>query len=495
MRRLAVLAALAALALPACGDGGAESPLDDALGYLPKNAPLAIAVSTDIDSDQYEAVDAIVGRFPFGGQIKGRLKGEIEQGGVDFEDDVKPLLGNDFVIGAPTAKAADEDRFVGAGKAKDEGELQDLLDKSEDAEKIGESHGATLYRDDDGDFLALKEAVIVFANAREDVEEALDRREGDDRLREDQFDDALSGLPDDAIVRIYGNAQPFLAANPEAAEARKVKWVGALRTFGIAASAARDSVTFDYKLNTEPAGLTAEDLPFAAGGQTPPVLRPDAKAPEVAAGIRDPAQIVEFAQRAGQAINPTGYALFERNKERVNRRLDLDLDRDLIGQFGGNLALTADPDGDFGLRADLQSAREFERTLRKVSTVIPSFAEGAGLGRVSVERPRRGEDFYTLAAEGGQTAVFGVVGDVFVAANDARRASQLASGSPAPLEGATGSVVSVTNAEELADAIIGREGGLEAIGAALFTGPLGDLTTSLQIGTAGLRGQTRLKLD
>jgi hypothetical protein len=495
MRRLIVLAVLGALALAGCGDDGAKSPLDEALGHLPKDAPIAIAVSTDIDGDQYKAVDSIIGRFPFGGQIKGRLKSEVEKTGVDFEDDVKPLLGNDFVIGAPTANAADEERFVGAGRVRDEGKLQDLVEDDEDLKRVGRSHGATLYEDEGDTFVAVKDDVVVLSDARKDVEEALERRDGDDRLREDDFDKALSGLPDDALVRVYGDARPFLRADPEAAEARKVKWVGALRTFGIAASAARDSVTFDFRLNTDPAGLTAEDLPFAGGGPVPPVLRTDAKAPEVAAGIRDPAQIVEFAQRAGQAVDPAAYAVYERNKERINRRLDTDIDRDLIGQFGGNLALTGDPSGDFGARADLQNPRQFQRTLRKITRLLPSFAEGAGLGRVSVEPPGRGEDFYTLAAEGGQTAVFGVVGDVFVAANDARRASTLASDSPAPLPGATGSVVAVANAEQLAEAVIAREGGLEAIGASLFTGPLGDLTTSLGIDTSGLRGQTRLKLD
>ena len=50
-RFLVVLACLLALAgLSACGsDSGSGSALDNSLGYLPKDAPFAVAVDTDVD--------------------------------------------------------------------------------------------------------------------------------------------------------------------------------------------------------------------------------------------------------------------------------------------------------------------------------------------------------------------------------------------------------------------------------------------------------------
>ena len=65
-----------------------------------------------------------------------------------------------------------------------------------------------------------------------------------------------------------------------------------------------------------------------------------------------------------------------------------------------------------GVRAELEDPREFDRTLAKVSDVLPSFAQGAGFGAVRLAKPEQGEDFYELTEASGGTVVFGVVGEV-----------------------------------------------------------------------------------
>ena len=81
-----------------------RSALDSALSYLPKDAPFAVAIDTDLDGDQYKALQASLEKFPFGGQIKDSLRQQLEQGSnVDFDDDVKPVLGNPFVVGGTDA--------------------------------------------------------------------------------------------------------------------------------------------------------------------------------------------------------------------------------------------------------------------------------------------------------------------------------------------------------------------------------------------------------
>src|ERR671919_572193 len=100
-RLLVLLLALFALAVTGCGEDEAKNPLDEALGYLPENAPFAVAIDTDVEGDQYEALGKIAEKFPFGDQVKQGLRRELEENGnVDFEKDVKPLLGNPFVVGA-----------------------------------------------------------------------------------------------------------------------------------------------------------------------------------------------------------------------------------------------------------------------------------------------------------------------------------------------------------------------------------------------------------
>src|SRR5688572_21778858 len=96
---LALLAATGALALSACGDDeeSAASPLDEALGYLPEDSGFALIASTELAD--YENVQKLVEKFPFGERFKDGLKESLEEEGVNFEEDVQPLLGNELVIG------------------------------------------------------------------------------------------------------------------------------------------------------------------------------------------------------------------------------------------------------------------------------------------------------------------------------------------------------------------------------------------------------------
>ena len=137
-RRLAVLsvfACLAVVALAACGGDDEEtSPLGNALSYLPKEAPFAVAIDTNLDGDQYKAVESIVGRFPIDAPsvkelLRDRLTGDGSQ--VDFEQDVEPILGNPFVVGATDVasflESANPQDFVGAIEAKDKESLDQLI--------------------------------------------------------------------------------------------------------------------------------------------------------------------------------------------------------------------------------------------------------------------------------------------------------------------------------------------------------------------------------
>ena len=57
-------------------------------------------IDTDLDGDQYQALQGLLEKFPFGGQIQDSLQQQLEQGAnVDFNDDVRPVLGNPFVVG------------------------------------------------------------------------------------------------------------------------------------------------------------------------------------------------------------------------------------------------------------------------------------------------------------------------------------------------------------------------------------------------------------
>src|SRR5215213_9690325 len=125
-RALAILVSALVLLVAGCGGGDdSGSALGDSLAYLPKDTPFAVAIDTDLKGDQYNALGELVDRFPFGDQIKGAVVQELEQssGGLSFDDDIRPVLGNPLVVGAANAEAitAESNAFVVAGKAEDKG--------------------------------------------------------------------------------------------------------------------------------------------------------------------------------------------------------------------------------------------------------------------------------------------------------------------------------------------------------------------------------------
>ena len=123
---------------------------------------------------------------------------------------------------------------MAAIQAQDGDALEAAVEK-EGAEEVGEQSGATLYEDDDGDTVAIKDDVLVVAGSKELLEAALEQREADDRLTEEVFEQSLEDLPDEGLVRAYGDLGALIENDPETADARKVEWVAALDTFGLTA--------------------------------------------------------------------------------------------------------------------------------------------------------------------------------------------------------------------------------------------------------------------
>ncbi|HMJ95879.1 MAG TPA: DUF3352 domain-containing protein [Thermoleophilaceae bacterium] len=502
MRRLiATSLALSALLLAGCGGGDdSGSPLDSALSYLPKDAPFAVAIETDLGGDQYKALQSLLKKFPFGGQIEDSLRQQLEQGtNVDFNDDLKPVLGNPIVVGATDAASftgsSGNTAFVAALQAKDEGALADLIDKTK-PNKTGEESGATLY-DDNGTVFAVKGDTVVFAGDKQQLTQALKRADGDNHLDEAGFDKGLEGLPGSALARVYTDLEALLKSDPGTAQARSIKWIDALRTLGVTVVAKNDSIDVDFRVRTD-GGLSDADLPIAPGDEAPGVIKQDG---EVGLGIRDLAHIVKFGENAGQAVDPAGFGDYAKAKATIDKQLGVSLDDDLIGQLTGNVSSSISIDGKFGVRAQLKDPRAFERTLAKVADVLPSFAEGAGFGTVGLSKPKGSQKFYALAQPDGDGVVFGVVGDVLVVANDPARAAQLADAQPATVPGAKGSVVLSTDAGQIVNALLGQFGpalglgDLGGLGGALFTRPLGDLNGFMSASTDELRGKFTLGID
>ncbi len=499
-----VLVAGCAVALAGCGGGdeGSGSPLDNALGYLPEDAPLVVSFETDPDGDQGKAIQKIAERFPFTDQLTQSLEQTLSREDLDFEKDIKPLLGNEFVVGGPDVRGlvdsggeeADDDQFVGAIEAADKGKLEDLI-KREDTEETGEQDGAKLYEDSDGDTFAIDDGVLIVAGTRELLDAALEQRDSDDKLTAEVFDEASADLPDDALMRLSVDVEQLIAADPETKPARKVEWVSALRTLGLTVSFEEDRARLDFHMATDPEGLTEEDLPIAAGADSPAVIdSPD----EIGLGVRAPEQILAFAESAGQAVDPSGFGDYSAGKQAIESRLGVSIDDDIFGQLEDDVSVSVGLDGTFGLRSSVKDPQAFTATLNKLGKALPDIAENAVGEPIGYARPKKGEDFYALATADGDTVVYGVVDDVFVLANDSDRASRLAEDETADVDGVEGSIAISADAQQLVSQGVSRFGGGGlggALGGSLLSGPLDVFTGSLGAETDGLTGRFELTFD
>jgi hypothetical protein len=498
MRLLAFTASILACAVLAAGCNGDESSggaLESSLAYVPPNTPFAVAIDTDVEGDQYQSLDEVIGRFPSGDSLGRMLQDQIEQGagGVSYEDDVRPLLGNPFVVSAtdPASfidESEDED-FVAAIQVADTDALDELIAKTE-AREDGEVAGATVF-EDDGTVFAVEDEMVVFAGTRELLEDALERADGDDHLDVDTFERSLEGLPEQALARIYVELQSLLEQEPGGEAARQVQWIAALRTLGMTASATDDAVEVEFNLRTDGGELSDEDLPLASGDEAAQVVRIPG---EVGFGLRDPSQVIAFFESTFQTLDPAGYGEYETGKRAISQRFDIDVEEDLFGQLTGDLSVSAAVNGEFGVRAEVEDPEAFGRTVERVAQALPQL--GAGLGVTDIAP--RGDLFEARLADGGRF-VFGVADGVFVAGSNAARARAMASQQPEDVSGANGSLVVSADAEQVALQVLRQvapELGLGGIfGGGLFARPLDELNGSVATSADGMRGSFSLTVD
>ena len=499
MRRLASLLAVLVVALLAgCGGDSASSPLDEGLSYLPKNAPFVVSIDTNTKDSQYQSLSRIADKFPFGGQLKQSLESRLrETGKVSFNSDIKPILGNPFVVGGTDARSITDDsdatnNFIGALQAKDKDKLESLV-KKQGAKQTGEKNGAKLYKDEDGSPFAIRDDVLLVAGNQRLLDSALERRDGSDHMSEDDFNKGIEGLPKDALLRVYADLGGLIRSDPNSKDALRIKWVNTLTTLGATMQATDDAVNVDFKLKNKP-GLSEADLPVASGEQAPGVVE---RAGEIGFALRNPSQLVKFVEAAGQTVNPSDYGQYLAAKRQIQQRYGVNVDTDVIGQLTGDSATTASVAGKSTSRIELKDPAGFKRTLKKIAPAIPDLVSSGG-GRAKLTEPKGGDGLYRLSAANGKQIVFGVVGKAFVAGNEAAGAKRFAGEPATDVGNAKGAAVLKADAEQVVNAALLRLGprlGVGALGSGLFTKPLGELNGSVSSSTSGMTGRVSLGVD
>jgi hypothetical protein len=480
VKRIAA-ATLAAIALVAtgCGSKSSGTSLDTALSYVPKDAAVVVAIDTNPDGDQWQQVDHLLGKFPFGGQVKQQVKAAFNaRANLDYDKDIKPLLGNDMVyaLTAPTGQET-QTPYVFAWKLKDEAAARRLLQAT--SEKSPTTiQGLDVYGRPPTNFAVIKDGTLVVADTFDSLGAALKRPSGD-HMTEADFTSALGDLNKDSLVRVTGDFQALINRSPQAATVRKIKWLSALRGSASTLRAEPDGIAYDIHADTDAKGLTPQDLPLASGAAAPPVVK---RAGELGFGVRNPAQIWPFLEQAARVGDPKSYPGLLRNKAKISRQLGADFDRDVIGQLTGNASVSVSIDGGVAARADLRDPAAARATLKK-------FEHAA---KVPVTPPPNGNGFYTVTQTSGKKLFLGVVGRSFVAATDAARAAQIAGQSPSPVGGAQGSLVFFSDARALANAIAAQRG--QGVAAQIVTSALGDVTGWVHTETDGITGHLKLQI-
>ncbi len=252
-RSVALLtAALAGSAIAVAGCGGGSdsgSSAGDVASYVPSTSPLYLEVTTDFDGAQWTQVEALAKQFPGYPELERTIQEELRSGDVDFETEIKPLLGERAAIAglglpstaglqgsltAPDAAAAgdaagdaaDDLEFVAVVELADgkSQQVKDLL-VQEGAVSRGERGGVEYFAQDDEDgVVAVADDALIFSETEEQVFAALDAHAGgggQTLAGTDKFTDALAKLPAEVFGQAYLDIGAFVdaagaAAGPQA---------------------------------------------------------------------------------------------------------------------------------------------------------------------------------------------------------------------------------------------------------------------------------------
>jgi len=501
MRR-ALAAVLAAAALGACGSESQEarSPLDDALGYVPRDAPAVVAVETG--GAQATRFTELLNRVPvLGGRAYSWVEGTLGWALLSFDRDFAPLVGHEAVVALTDPRGAlAADGFFDslsslliAWRVADPEFAKRVIVRSPDLLAHDRVNGVRLWENQRAaGWLAMDGDVFLMTGTRRQLEAAIARRRSNGRFTEGDFDEAFEGLPTEALVRARLDPRGILESFPRLRGALSQRWIASLRYAGVTVSARDDGLGLGLRARTEAGELRADDLPLAPRGATPAALR---RGSETGIGVSEPGRLIRFAEQLLQAVDPARYALLDRARRRLRERAGVDLQRDLIARVQqGSIAVSADGT-DIAARAHVVESGRFRAALERAIPALPSLGGAFGIRDLGVASPAPGQRFFAAAVPGHQSVVFGLVGNSLVASDDTRRAGELVTEPSRIVEGARGALVVTADAGAIAERVARRHvAGLEEIGVPIALRPIGDLTGWLAIARDGLTGRAHLEV-
>ena len=493
VRRLSVLLALAlALAAPGCGGGGnkAATPLDDALGFFPKDAPFVAAIQTDPDGQQLRQLRSLIGRFPGSDVVLFRLQNLTRLRFVEYARDLLPQLGGPLVVGLEKPAAGKDlgTAAVVAMRIKHPTKAKQVLLRQPGFRGHGKTSGVRIYENtNESRYMAIDGKTLVASASREMLEHALELKRTDNRMREKGFQADLQKLPAGGFARVSADPRMMIGADRRLRPVLNVKWISALRRLGAVFKAGPTGVTADFRIASDSGSVTNGDLPLDPEPTELPLI---GKPGEIQVATRQPERLARLGLSIWHAISPLKAAAFDAGQPH-----GVDLERQLPHHLREPATLAVDPvTHSFAFRSQLNEAADVRNALTVLAPKLPDLATFLGVKGLGLGSPTSGENFYALAKPNGWTAVFGVVGNSLVAASNPERASGLASQPTHSAPGGVkGAAVITLDARKLVGALLAKQlRGLPRLFAPFVASSLRDLTGSLTIDRSALRGHFKL---
>jgi Protein of unknown function (DUF3352) len=184
-RLLASLFCGLVLVAPACGgEGDGDGTTLSGAEMVPADVPLYVSIDTDLESEQWQAAQDLLNKFPGRERLLDELREELAADDIDFARDVRPVLGPE--IGLVLLDTNDEDAFVVLMQPQDEAKLAALLEKSDEPLVHAEIDGWT-----------------VISDAQAKLDRFRTAQSGEKLSDSDAYEEAVSSLPEDALLKLY----------------------------------------------------------------------------------------------------------------------------------------------------------------------------------------------------------------------------------------------------------------------------------------------------
>ncbi len=217
MRKLILLfAVLSIAALVAVGCGNEGDAASGASELVPAGSVMYGEATLKPEGDQKEAVDAILAKFPGGGEAGEKLKDLIEKGlresdaPVSFKDDIEPWLGDEAAFFISNL-GPDGGSAAGLIATEDEDKARETLEKSAEGKVTKKSYQDVEYLMDESDEAGAVFDGFVVLGTEDGVKAAIDTSKGGKKLSEDEsYKNALDDAADDRLGFFYMNSPELL---------------------------------------------------------------------------------------------------------------------------------------------------------------------------------------------------------------------------------------------------------------------------------------------